>query len=628
MPLWLGWLGLLVLCAVAYYPALHGSMLWDDNAHVTRGDLQTLAGLGRIWFELGATQQYYPVLHSAFWLEHRLWGDATLGYHAISVVLHALSAGLIVVLMRQLKLRGAWLAAGIFALHPVCVESVAWISEQKNTLSTVFYLLALLAWLRFDQRRDAGSPGAWRGYVLASVLFVLAGLSKTVTVTLPAALLVMIWWQRGRLSWRRDVWPLLPWFAFALAAGLMTAWVERTIIGAEGEAFALGWLQRVLLAGRVVWFYCGKLVWPAELIFIYPRWSMEVTTPAHFLGAAALIVLLLALWSRRERTRGPLAAALLYIGTLFPALGFFNVYPFQFSYVADHFQYLASIALIVPLAVGLDWLAQYTSKLSGWAGRAAAGLLLGLLGFLTWQQAHEYRDNITLYRATIAKNPACWLATYNLGMELAAQGDHAAAIASYRNTLRLRPEYAEVHANLAMSLSEVPGGEPAAIAALEQAIRLKPALWQARLNLANILLTTPGRLEEAIQLYREVLKVDPSRAEVLTSLGYAVMQVPGRATEALGYFTLALKLMPDNWSAHYQISRILLAQRPDVVAALPHLEAVVQARPDFAAARFHLGKLLLYIPGRRDEAIRQLQVALQLEPGFEEARILLAQVQR
>jgi len=243
-------------------------MVWDDDAHITEAQLRSLAGLGRIWWDLGATQQYYPVLHSAFWIEHRLWGDAMVGYHLTNVFLHGLAAGLVVVVMRRLVLPGAWLGGFLFALHPVAVESVAWISEQKNTLSAVFYLCAGLAYLRFDRTRRPAP------YWFALACYGLALLTKTVTATLPAALLVILWWQRGRLSWRRDVCPLLPWLALAVTAGAFTAWVEWTFIGAHGAAFTLSLGQRILIAGRAFWFYLGKLLWPANLSFIYPAGTL------------------------------------------------------------------------------------------------------------------------------------------------------------------------------------------------------------------------------------------------------------------------------------------------------------------------------------------------------------------
>ena len=219
---------ILLMVVVAYLPAIRGGFIWDDDAHVTKPELQSLHGLWRIWSEVGATQQYYPVLHSAFWLEHRVWGDTAAGYHLLNVLLHATAACLFVAVLRRLAVPGAWLAGMIFALHPVCVESVAWISEQKNTLSAVFYLAGALAYLRWKDSADGPSSrgesrrwSAWSGqYWLATGLFVLALLTKSVTATLPAALLVMFWWRRGRLSWRDDVVPLLPWFVMGVTAGL------------------------------------------------------------------------------------------------------------------------------------------------------------------------------------------------------------------------------------------------------------------------------------------------------------------------------------------------------------------------------------------------------------------------
>src|SRR5215813_7467510 len=245
-----------VVVVSAYLPAIQGGFIWDDGAHVTKLDLRSLHGLWRIWFEVGATQQYYPLLHSTFWLEHRLWGDAAVGYHIANILLHVLAASLLLIVLRRLKIPGAALAAAIFALHPVHVESVAWITEQKNTISTVFYFSALLAYLRFDEKRQV------QDYAIASTIFVMALLTKTVTATLPAALLVIFWWQRGHLSWKHYVLPLVPFFVLGAAAGALTAWVERRHIGAEGAEFELTLVQRTLIAGRVVWFYLGKLVWP------------------------------------------------------------------------------------------------------------------------------------------------------------------------------------------------------------------------------------------------------------------------------------------------------------------------------------------------------------------------------
>ena len=591
----LRWLGLALLAAVAYYPAIHGGLLWDDNMHVTQPELRSLAGLGRIWFELGATQQYYPALHSAFWLEHRLWGGDPVAYHWLNLLLHVSAAGLIVRVLQRLAIPGAWLAGLIFALHPVNVETVAWISEQKNTLSLVFYLLALLAYLRFDDERalalatsNAKTNSAWRYYALATVLFIVAILSKSVTATLPAALLVIAWWRRGRLTWRRDVVPLLPWFVLGIAAGLCTAWVERRYVGAEGAAYDLDLVQRCLLAGRVLWFYLGKLIWPAGLSFVYPRWQIDASDAAQYPGLVAALVVLFALWRLRHRSRAPLAGALFFAGTLFPALGFFNIFPFVYSYVADHFQYLACLGVIVPLSASLVLV---TSAQPTWLRRTLAAGLVGVLGVLTWRQAHDYRDNVTLYRATIARNPAAWMATYNLGMELAAQGQADAAIASYRGTLRLRPGYAEAHANLGMSLLAQPAQKMAAIAELETAVQLKPELWQAECNLANVLSTVPGREREAIEHYKTVLRRRPELAEIQLNLGIALLGQRGAEAEAIPHFESALRTNPNLWQAHFVLANALLSTPGRRSEAIPHLEAVVRLKPDFIQARQLLNQL-------------------------------------
>jgi len=616
---WLAWPGIAVLCLLAYWPALHGGFLWDDDAHLTRLELRSLTGLARIWFEPGATQQYYPVLHSAFWLEHLLWGESAVAYHWLNVLLHALAAGLLVRVLQRLAIPGAWLAGLVFALHPVCVESVAWISEQKNTLSAVFYLWAMLTYLRFDQTRASASANPWRTYALASILFILAVLTKSVTATLPAALLVIAWWQRGRLSWRRDVVPLLPWFVIGVAAGLTTAWVERTFIGAEGAAYELHFVQRVLLAGRVLWFYLGKLLWPADLSFVYPHWSISTSDPWAYAGVIAALAVLTSLWLLRRRTRAPLAGTLLFAGTLFPALGFLNVFPFIYSYVADHFQYLACLGVIVPLCAGLTRLLDSppekgqdvgralrstsadpvgdkprptnSSRSRGWLRRAVPAALVALLGLLTWHQAHDYRDNVTLYRATLARNPAAWMAAYNLGMELAARSETDAAITSYRNALTLRPDYAEAHANLAMSLLTQPEGKNEAITHLEIAVRLKPELWQAECNLANTLLSVPGRQVEAIKHYKNVLSTRPELAEIQMNLGIALLGTPGHETEAIPRLESALRTNPNLWQAHFILANALLNLPGRRNETIPHLEAVVRLNPSFAPAHQLLDQL-------------------------------------
>jgi tetratricopeptide (TPR) repeat protein len=609
---------ILAAVAAAYSPALRGGMLWDDDAHLTRPGLQSLAGLGRIWFKLGATQQYYPVLHTAFWLEHRLWGEATLGYHLVNLLLHAAVACLFALVLGRLAPAGGWpwLAGLVFALHPVCVESVAWISEQKNTLSGVFYLLAAWHYLRWREGTGpSGRGGSALRYLLATGCFLLALLSKSVTATLPAALLVVQWWRQGALSGRKDVVPLLPWLGLGAAAGLFTAWVERTYIGAQGAAFALGPGERCLLAGRVIWFYLGKLCWPAPLIFVYPRWTVSGAVAWQYGFPLAALALGAALWAARGRSRAPLAAFLFFAGTLFPALGFLNVYPFVFSYVADHFQYLASLGVIALVARGGG-----ASLAARWPrfARVAAGVVLAALATLTWRQCRVYRDAPTLYRATIARNPGAWLAHNNLGVALFAEGRVGEAMAEYRETARLQPGYADAYLNLGLALAAAGRGDDA-IAAYRTALRLKPDLAKAE-DALGLACAHQGRMTEAIAHYRSALRLSPDDPETYNNLGIAA-QATADPGEAIQDFAAALRLRPGYAEAHSNLGSVL-AQLGRTDEAISHYQTAVRLEPRLASAWINLG-IAFVAADRLADAIAAYQAALDLGPDGADLRVNL-----
>src|SRR5438046_2306072 len=283
---WLFALALIAITALAYLPAWNGKLIWDDNRHITQPALRSWQGLADIWTRVGATQQYYPLVHSFFWIEQKLWGDSVVGYHLVNIILHSLGAVALLQILQRLKIPGSWLAAALFALHPVQVESVAWISELKNTLSGLFFFCSILTYLNFDERRNR------LAYISSLALFVLGLLCKTATAPLPAIIAVVLWWKRGRVRPREDLLPLLPFFVIGVGAGLFTAWLERIFIGAQGTAFQLSILQRCLIDGRDFWFYVFKLVWPTKLTFIYPRWHISGTVWWQYLFAAALILLL------------------------------------------------------------------------------------------------------------------------------------------------------------------------------------------------------------------------------------------------------------------------------------------------------------------------------------------------
>jgi tetratricopeptide (TPR) repeat protein len=583
---WLLGFFLVAVTIIAYQPVWHAGPIWDDDKHITPPELRSLNGLARIWTQPGATQQYYPLVHSVFWVEHQLWGDATAGYHWVNILLHASSALLLVKILRQLNIPGAWLAAALFALHPVEVESVAWISELKNTLSGVFYLGAALAYLGFDRNRN------WGNYAMALGLFLLGLMSKTVIASLPGALLVVFWWQRGKLSWKRDVLPLVPFFIAGIGAGVLTAWVERKFIGAEGSEFDFSIIERFLIAGRAIWFYLGKLFWPVDLAFIYPRWNVSQTVWWQYLfPAAALLLLGVMVW---RRWRGPLAGLLYFVGTLFPALGFFNVYPFRFSFVADHFQYLACLG---PIALAAAIIRRPT---------VAAALLLALAA-LTWKQCGMYASDETLWLKTIRQNPDCWMACNWLGLALEQRGRVDDAINYFQTALQINPDCAETHNNLGQAMLQR-GQLDEAIAHFQKALQLEPRYKETHINLGHALVQK-GRVDEAIFHYQEALKIDSRYAEAHNNLANAFLQ-RGQLDEAIAHFQKALETKPDYAEAHNNLS-IALRQKGRVDEAIAHCQQALEIKPDFVEARYNLG-VALGQKGRVDEAIANYQKAIEL----------------
>ncbi len=586
-------------------------MLWDDNAHITGPELRSGDGLRRIWMELGATQQYYPLLHSIFWFEQRLWGDAPLGYHLANIIEHALSSFLVYKVCQQLRIPGAVLAAFLFALHPVAVESVAWMSEQKNTLSGALYLSAMLAYLHFEQSRH------WRTYAMGLALFVMALGTKTVTATLPAVICVVIWWRDGNLRWSRDVLPLLPWLLVGIGAGAFSAHVEHSLIGAQGADFHLSVAEKLLLCGETFWFYVGKAIWPHPLVFIYPRW-----TDAQIFGAwyalTAAIVVAISLWLLRRKSRAPLATLLIYAGTLFPALGLLNVYPFLFSYVADHFQYLALLALIVPLSAALARAAR--------KGPRRTVTMLGVAlcvscAMLTARQARLYTDGNTLYRSILVYNPDCWMAHNNLGnlyavhdstvanaiaeyqAALAIKSDWADthynlanvyaldashrndALTEYHRAIALQPTFAEAHNNLGKFLAGEGREDHEAAREFETALQIDPHLAAAHANLGTLYSKRPELLAEAAREYRQAVALDPTLATVYLNLGLVLSRIPGSQDEAVASFRRALALREDLSDAHFNLGK-LLAAKGDVDEAIAHYERAQALEPDRTALTY------------------------------------------
>jgi tetratricopeptide (TPR) repeat protein len=612
-----------VLIVAAYLPVVRCGYIWDDDQYVLDNPpLRSLDGLRRIWVELTAAPpkypQYYPLVFTTYWLEYHGWQTNPLGYHVTNVLLHALGAVLLWRVLAYLQIPGAWWAAALFGLHPVHVESVAWITERKNVLSGVFYMAAVLAYLRFALPRDGVGRPVRRDWLYAAgvVLFLCALLSKTVTCTLPAVLLLVLWWKRGRIGWR-EARSLVPLFVLGIAFGLLTSWMERHYVGAAGREWNLGLLQRGLLAARVPWFYLGKLLWPHPLIFIYPRWTIDAGAWLSYLYPLATVALIATLGlAHRRLGRGPLVAVLCFGGTLFPALGFFNVFPMRYSFVADHFQYLASASILALVAAAVFGLLRRRVAVP------VAVLVLGVLGTLTWRQVSVYKDVESLWRDTLRKNPTSWIAHNNLGRFLLQRGDLDQAKLHYAQAAALAPDAYEPQANLGSVLVRQ-GHADEALGYYRRAAELDPRQPLVHYNLAT-LLAGREQWDDAVRHYRQTLALSPDSPEAHVGLGWVLMK-QGNLDEAAEHFRAALQLQPAYPEAHAQLGLVLLRQG-QIEQAIACYRKALELKPGYALAHHQLA-VALTRQGKVAEAAAEYREALRLDPNDVEARQALSATQ-
>ena len=587
---WLPALLLALMTFAAYLPAIRGEFIWDDDLYAANPVLTQPKGLFKIWTLQHPEALYYrgfPVVYTTFWLERRLWGLQPIGYHLVNIAFHVLNAILAWLLLKRMRLRGAWIAAAIFALHPVHVESVAWISERKNVLSGMFYLLALGSYLRFEDGRS-------RGWYLSSLgLFFAALLSKPVTCTLPVILLLLRWLRGLKIHFRNLV-ELLPFFLLALGIGLSTLLVEVRPLEPE---IHLPLAQRALLAGRALWFYPMKLVWPANLAFSYERWNLDAHNITQWLWVLGALGACGWLWRARQRLgRGFLAGIGFYIITISPLLGFVSNYTFHYSFVADHYQYLSSLGLIAVGVGSIDFLF-FRNTVSAPPGlifrKRLAGAALGfsalvLLGLGTWRQAGVYENQNRIWIDTIKKNPASWLAQHNLGFILAGQGKLDEAVAHYRAAIKLKPDLEEAHNNLGMALARQ-GKLDEAILHYREAVKFRPDYVKAYCNL-GLALAEQGKLDEAILYYRVALELNPGIAETRNNLGIALAR-QGKFNEALACYREVLKIQPDFAQAYSNLG-VTMASMGRFDEAVEYLNSALKIAPNYADAKRNLDIVL------------------------------------
>jgi len=609
-------LGFLIFCTtvVAYLPALKGGFIWDDDTFLTQNKLiKATDGLYRFWFTREPTD-YWPMTSSTLWIEWRLWGMNAAGYHATNIVLHAAEALLLWRILYQLRLPGAYFAAFIFAVHPMNVESVAWITQRKNLMAMLFSLLTVLFFLRTKLadgfRTAACSPEEGRRspiwYGLSMLAFTLGMLSKGSVAMLPLVLLGVLAWRR-RLS-LRDLVATLPFFFIAAVFTVVNILFQHH--GSAEVVRDAGLLERLAGAGAVVWFYLYKILLPLNLMFIYPQWQIQAGDLRWWFAPLAAVAVSAFLWRNRNGRMRPLLFAWGYFCVmLIPVMGFTDVYFMRYSLVADHFAHLAMIGVIAVVAAGWEyWREQMAPNpplgavrspspdgrrmpaiLGSWAPQAAAVAIVGFLAFLTWRQGGIYRDPQTLYEATLAKNPGCWLFHNNLGVIYEHGGEPEKAIAEYEAALRFNEGYAGAQNNLGSILSRTPGRMNEAVAHLQEALRIQPDFANAHNNL-GIIWYRSGRLKEAIAEYQETLRYKPDFADAHNNLANAWRKID-RMDDAIMEYREAIRLIPGDAEFH-----------------------------------FNLAGALLRIPGRENEAAAELETFLSIKPENELARRILAQI--
>lgn len=608
--------GLIVGCtAVAYLPALRGGFVWDDDEHVTSNTtLRSLEGLRRIWLEPGATPQYYPLTFTSFWIEWQLWADRAAGYHAVNVVLHAINALLIWRILGRIGVPGAWLAGLIFALHPMHVESVAWITERKNTLSGLLFLLSAMAWFH-DERDGAAVPRSKGRYFAAILLYSGALLAKTATLFLPLALLLAGWWRSGRIT-ARDLRSVLPFVMLGVLAAATTIRMEHGPIGAAGHDWSLTASQRIDLAGRSLLHYARTTLLPFKLAFVYPKPDLA-SAPVGWLTWGVLIPL--GLWLGRHADRAGARAVLLalayFIVSLLPVLGFVDFYYMRYATVADHFAYLPSISLIALVAAGIArWCRVLAGDKAGGRTEAVIAIVLAIaLGTLVYRQSHWYRDRDTLWSRTLERNPSCWLAFSDLGHAEHVSGRWPAAADLYRRSVAHHPRDARTRKNLADVLVAM-GDSESAVRVMREGAELSPRDPMMHFCLADLLAQLG--LAEAIDAYRESIRLHPRFAEAWNNLGTALLRA-GRTAEAIDALGTCVALRPDLFEGWFQlaVARESLAQFGDAERAY---RAAVRLRPEHIEARLGLANTLAR-QGRAAEAAAEYQRVLSMDPGNDEA---------
>ncbi len=592
---------LILLVLSIYAPSTQNGFIWDDDAYVGNAPefySQGFSnGLKKIWLDPLSTPQYYPLVHTSYLVEHSIWGQNPIGYHIVNVLLHALVALLLWQILCVLKVPWAFVIALIFALHPVQVESVAWITERKNVLSGAFYMSSLLVFIKWHatQYREPSNGSSNALYVFSIALFICALASKTVTATLPFVIMLLLWWKQT-LN-KKVVVRLLPFIFLGVVMGSVTAWIEQGHAGAIGEPWDLTLIERGLIAGKAVWFYIYKLLLPIDLTFIYPRWPIDSSDVFQYAYPLVLFLLIVGFWVGRKRIgRGPLAALLIFCGTLFPALGFLNVFPMQFSFVADHFQYLASAAMLT-LVVGI--IHHFFSRMDSRLLVSLLVVLLASYGLNVWKLQAQYKDQTTLWETTIKRNPEAWIAHGNLGVIHMNAQRSSQAHAALTKAVELNPKYIIAFNNLA-TLSLNLARQEKDPDRVEQYLNdgLKYGSRAIELNIEE------RQFFHSKQMKPKVAKEHVNSHRIVGDIYQRQNNLPA----AQFHYQAILLLSPSNAQAFVRLGAIELEQK-NYTTATKKLSKALQLQPKMFDALYNLG-IAQYQLGRLEQASESLKKSL------------------
>jgi len=592
---------LFALTVITYWPVLRYGFIWDDDDHFTENPAMTHPrGLAKIWSDLSISR-YYPLTLTDFWLQRRLWGLNPLPYHAVNIILHATNAALVFVLLRRLKICGAWVAAAAWAVHPVNVESVAWVTELKNTQSSLFFFVSLLCHLKFERE------GNRKWYVLALVSFAAAALSKPATVVLPLVLLLLAWWQRGRLH-KTDWLRTTPFFALSIGMSLLTVAEQHGQILRSPQDWSLTPTERLIVASKALWFYGAKVLCPLNLSFIYSRWetnadSLGALIPLFGIGGVAAV-----LWRFRRRHWAHAASFGLgyYAVALLPVLGFFDIYFFRYSFVADHFQYLASLGVVALVVAGGATLLQRRTM-----QRVVAFVSISGLSTLSWNHSQVFQNNERLWQDTVAKTPGAFVAYCNLGVIANGKKQYAESERYFREALRLKPGFLEAQSNLGLTLTEQHRYEEAE-QALQESLRIKPDYSKALYCLGHLYYKMKRPVDSEQYFHRAIL-AEPNMVEAYSDLGTLLLE-QNRRDEAMQCYRFALTLRPDFAIAASNLAKIL-ADAGQLNEAIPLYEQAVKADSELSELHYNLA-LAYRKAGRFNDAIQQFRTAIELKPSL------------